>query len=392
MKCFHRKYQNVGIAIWVAVLVALSAGTFCSSVSWATRPSAKAQADSDELEMELDEPTPAAPTPHPSLRSVEVLRGLIAKNDKDVNARIELAEVYEKQKNYTGMIDTLRPNIEKLNRNGFLLLARGYSGKADYLNEVRSLELLLAQNDKDYYVQNLAGEAYVRLGKSDDAIEHFNNARELNRRYKEAYANLIKQYQKTGNNSEALNLLTDMLKIFGRRPDVLTQLCKMYSDQGFHDRAFEICPEAIAASPQNPENHLYYAQTLADDEQKEKSAKVLREAAIKFPKSELTQWTAGNLAFEQKNYVASYNYFSQCTLADSKSSRCFLGLAKSAFELQKNPEALAAYDKACQLNPGMVGEIRKAASQLRQKKDLLWPIRYDAVTDKCSGLSGRQAP
>ena len=179
-----------------------------------------------------------------------------------------------------------------------------------------------------------------------------------------------------------------MIKFFGEKPAYLSQLCEIFSAQAYVEKALEICPKAMERDRGNVENHAFYAQALSEHDEPEKAQKVTETTARMFPQSEAAQWEAGSQAFERKDYLGSYRYFNQCVKADAKSSRCWLHLAKSAFELQKNQEAVDAFAKACNLNRAYTGEVRKAAAALRQRKDYTWPSKYEVVINRCSAITG----
>src|SRR5262245_2080731 len=72
----------------------------------------------------------------------------------DIKAKVDTAEGFMLKKEYDKVVETLRPVSDRLNRKGLLLLAQGYAAQKSYLNEIRTLEMLLGQNDKDYFVQH----------------------------------------------------------------------------------------------------------------------------------------------------------------------------------------------------------------------------------------------
>lgn len=317
------------------------------------------------------------------------LRNRIAKNDKDIPTRIELAELCQKKKDYTCMVEALRTASDNLPRKGMLLLASGYRGQKNYLNEVRVLELLLAQNRKDYYVQNAVGEAYVSLGKNEEAVGKFQETRKLNNKYLPSYKNLLALYDSTGEKYEARNLLNDMTRIFGPRAEFFNELCRLYSIDGYLEKSAETCRKAILKQPGHAPSHMYYAQTLWDLEKKDDALRVLKQAAKQFKKSEEVQDAAGEMTYNVGDFINSFKYFTQCTKVHPKSSKCQLGYAKSGFELQKYKEALDGFSALCKLDSGGgLGEFRKATATLRQKNEFVWVNKYDAGLNRCSAITG----
>jgi tetratricopeptide (TPR) repeat protein len=331
----------------------------------------------------------STPTPAPKTASTEAeLRNRIAKNDKDIQSRIKLAELFQKKKDFDGMVGTLRPASDNLPRKGMLLLAAGYRGQKNHLNEVRVLELLLAQNRKDYYVMNAVGEAYISLGKNEEAIEKFQETRKLNNRFLPSYKNLLALYDAGGEKYEARNLLNDMIRIFGPRAEFFNELCRLYSVDGFLEKSAETCRKAILKQPSHAPNHMYYSQTLWDLEKKDDALRVLKQAAKQFQKSEEVQDAAGEMTYNVGDFINSFKLFTQCVKAHAQSAKCQLGYAKSAFELQKYQEALDGFVALCKLDNGSLGEFRKATATLRQKNEFIWINKYDAGQNRCSAITG----
>lgn len=316
------------------------------------------------------------------------LRSRIAKNAKDIEARIKLAELFQKKKDYAGMLEALRPASDNLPRKGMLLLAAAYRGQKNHLNEVRVLELLLAQNRKDYYVQNAVGEGYVSLGKNEEAIDKFQETRKLNNRFLPSYKNLLALYDASGEKYEARNLLNDMVRIFGERAEFFNELCRLYSVDGFLEKSADTCRKAILKQPSHAPTHMYYSQTLWDLEKKEDALRVLKQAAKQFQKSEEVQDAAGEMTYNVGDFINSFKFFAQCTKVHPKSAKCQLGYAKSAFELQKYEEALKGFSALCKLDNGSLGEFRKATATLRQKNEFVWVNKYDSGLNRCSAITG----
>jgi tetratricopeptide (TPR) repeat protein len=324
-------------------------------------------------------PKPATATLAPEAE----LRARIAKNEKDLQARIQLAEILKRKNDFDGMHAILRPASDNLPRKGMLLLAEAYRGKKDFLNEVRVLELLLAQNPKDYYVQNAVGEAYISVNRPDDAVVKFQESRKQNGRFLPAYKNLQAFYEKNNEKYEARNLLTDMIRIFGPRAEFYNELCRLYSMDGYLEKSAETCKVAISKQPRHAPNHMYYAQTLWDQEKKDSAIRVLKQAARTFPQSEDVQFAAGEMTYNVGDFINGFKFFSQCVKVHPKSSKCQLGYAKSGFELQKFDESLSGFSALCTLDNSSLGEFRKAVSSLRRKNELIWANKFDQGLNRC---------
>ncbi|MNT71790.1 hypothetical protein D3C72_2103170 [compost metagenome] len=77
-------------------------------------------------------------------------------------------------------------------------------------------------------------------------------------------------------------------------------------------------------------------------------------------------------------------YFKVATDADPKSSRSWLGLANSSFEIRKFEVALEAYKKACKFEHKYAVNFRRAATSLKIARNSEWAGRFDQAAEVCS--------
>lgn len=315
--------------------------------------------------------------------SIPELEKKIALNSKDFGSRIQLAEIYQERKSYDKMVETLRPASDTIGRRGLLLLASAYEGKKDHLNQIRVLENLLMQNDKDYYVHFKLGSAYAATKRHEDAALSFKTAKLHNTRFLPAYQALLKSFGEIDDKESSRTLLNDMIKTFGEKPQFYNELCRLYYADSFLDKAREICQQAIEKDPRFPDNHVHLGLTLKDLTNTQQAEKILYKAASQFSNSEFAHWAAGQFAVDVQNFAAAFKYFTQATKIDPKSVRSQLGLGKSALEFQKLNESLNAYIAACKLHPGSIREFRVAAGTIRKNRDLVWAQKFDAGMGRC---------
>jgi len=329
-----------------------------------------------ELELEL-ESTP----PRPSKKTSQSEKSKQAAGEIDL--KIEQAQKFYDAKKYEDAIALLRPLNDKLPRAGLLLLARAYSAKGEVLDEIRTLDLCLAKNPKDYVVKTVYGQALIREKRFEDGIAAFQEARQLNPRYKPAYEAMIKELEQKGERYEARNVLNDMIKVFGPQAEFYTSLCRLYGVDGYNEKTVEICGEAINKDSRIPENHVYLGLALMDREELDRATKVLTHAASRFPHSEPVQSAMGSLYFTKKDIVRSYKYYKAATVADPKSARAWVGFANAALNLQKNEEALNAFAKACKIDRQQTKEFRLALSELRKRHDNMWRSKFENAISQC---------
>lgn len=363
------------------IIMSASGALMLGPWAWARPDSSNLKSD---LELELEGAQPEAPRKEtPRISRPAPSAPVAEKRVSDLEARIQKAQQHMDRKEYEAVVATLIPVNDTLPRTGLLLLARAYAAKSDTLNEIRALELCIAKNPKDYVVQTVYGEALIRSKRAEDGIVAFQEARRLNPRYMPAYLSLLKELEKKGERYESRNVVNDMIKIFGPKPEFYTDLCRLYGLDSFNEKTIEICEAAIEKDPKSPDNHVFLGLALKDREETERANQVLTHAAKRFPASESVQAAMGELYISKKDFVSAYNYYKRATTANPKSARAWVGYGNAAFELQKNQEALDAFVKGCKADRLQTKDFRLAIGKLRVRKDISWQVRYESGINEC---------
>ncbi len=331
-----------------------------------------------ELDLELD----SSSSPEPSEKPVIVITAETGRSS-EIDAKIEQAQRLYDAKKYKEAIDLLKPYNDRLPRAGLLLMARSYSATNDSLSEIRMLELCLAKNPKDYVVKTVFGQTLIRIKRVEDGIVAFQEARQLNPRYRPAYDALIKELENKGERYEARNVVNDMIKTFGPQGAFLTTLCRLYALDSYHEKSVEICDQAIKKDASVPENHMYLGLAMKEREDLEGANRVLSLAIKRFPKSEPVQFAMGDLHMAKKDFVRAYKFFKSAAQGDQKSVRAWLGYGNAAIEIQKNDEALKAYLAACKLDRQQTKDFRLALGKIRVRKDGDWQSRFESGINQC---------
>jgi tetratricopeptide (TPR) repeat protein len=299
---------------------------------------------------------------------------------------LSVAEASFKKGEYDKVTELLWKNIEKLDRKGLLLLTLAHEKKKEATNMIKVANMLTAKDPKDYEALYLLGSAQLLMKKKDnDALESLKAALEINPKFQPAYEKLAEMYEQKKNTYELRILYQDMLDNIGRKPEFLTKLCEINAEDNQEDQALSYCKDAIQKNPKVAENHVYLGLVQLHAGDTEEAKKALKAAADSHTKSEFAQYTYASLLEDHKNYLESSNYYQACTVADPKSSRCWLGYAKSSFEVHKYSQALDAYKKACKLDQKTAVAFRKATTALRNSKDSTFLKQYETASETCSG-------
>ena len=326
--------------------------------------------------------------PAPSLDDIQLDEDPPAKKVEPRNAAVESAidqaQLLEAKKEYTKIIELLMPKTNLLTRRGLLALARAQKGSGDGQGELKTLQLCLAKNPKDYVVDTFLADAYSRAKRGDDAVATYQEAQSWNKLYEPAYDGLWMEYERQKQYYEARSVLNDMIKLFGDKPKFYSALCRLYSIDDYLGKSTEICRIAIQKDPKEVGNYVNLGMSLKDQESAPEAEKIVEDAAKRFTNSEAIQSMAGTLRLEKKDYATAYDFFRRAVQADKTSARAWQGLANTAFELQKNEEALDAFAHECSIDRHLSKDLRVAISKLHARKDSAWIMRFEDRLAKCS--------
>lgn len=295
-----------------------------------------------------------------------------------LGTRIQLANIYLKQKDYPKVIGLLNSYTDQLTPEGFLALANAYSNRKEYVDEVRVLKLLVIKQSENYRWHFLLGQAFLKqipqqtdyIKKKDvatSAIQSFRKALQLQKDFKPAFDYLLTTLLQQKANHEARELLHEGMTKFGERPELFSELCRLDAIDGFLDSAIKACRDGIKLAPKYPDNYVFLIQAFYDQKEEKKAEATAVAAGKRFPNSEFVQWAAGTLFFKKKNFPVAGRYFQAAVKASPNSSRAHFGLAQSMFESGQEVGSLPHFIKACAADVTTVETFLAAGGKLKQK-------------------------
>jgi len=266
-------------------------------------------------------------------------------------------------------------------------LADAYRKNRNYLDEIRTLEVLAQRQPKDASVEELIGRAYLSTNNLEKSAVHYRKAIQLDKKRLGAYEGLYDVFSKNNNNYERRALLTDVQKVFGETPEVVTKLCRFYSQDNYIEKGIELCLKAINLNPNIPDNHVFLALNYKASNEVPQSLKIIQVAAKRFSKSEFAQFTAGKMNDEIKNFETSRYFYRRCVKTDPNSDRCWGKLGQAALQLKDFQESLDAFVKACKLNSrAHYTNFRNATTTVRIQRQAQWEDKFQNAVDQC-GIS-----
>jgi tetratricopeptide (TPR) repeat protein len=318
---------------------------------------------------------------------------LAASTPENLMTRLKSARAAYEKSNYDGVIQLLNPYSAELPNPGLMILANSYSKRGLYVDEVRVLRILAANNEKNYEAQMLLGQGLEKeaLKTKDpdaakriqiEAVQVLRTVFHMRPQFKQGFDSLFSLLVRMKADSDARDILQEGLDRYGHRPELMKEMCRLDSTGGFVSQALMSCREAIKLSPNVPDNYVYLSQSFFDQKENNSAEKELMNAARRFPASEFIQWSTGTVFLKKKNYPVSARYYGQAVQADPTSSRAAYGYAQALFESGQEKQALQVFKKACKMDPEKVVEpFLAAASRLRQKGDVMATAYQEAASD-----------
>lgn len=319
-------------------------------------------------------------------QKIERLKEEIRKGPKNNKLISELGQAFYEDKAYDKATLLLWKHVDKIDRAGLLTLAKSHEMRKEPAEMIRALNILIGKDEKDYEAYELMGRAYLIQRKTKDAMESFKKAIELNMKFEPAYDGLIRMYseREPPNYYELRMIYQDLIDHIGPRPQYLRKMCEINTKDAIYESAIANCKDAALKDPTVADATVYLGVSYKATGEDKLAMTTLKEAAKKFPKSELAQYEYGRLLEEQKNYVDAMAIFKTGTEADPKAGRSWLGLATTSFEIRKYEIALQAYKNACKFDKKTAVAFRRATTVLRNQKNGEWVGRFESSSENCN--------
>ncbi len=298
--------------------------------------------------------------------------------------RKEEARRAYKENQHKAVIKLLEDQIKDLDDELLSMLAMAYFRTGQYFNETKILQILEVHQPKNLSIRTrLARSTYLGKGGVDKAIVQLREVIEMNRKYMPAYRQLLKIFRTEGNRYELKVLLEVMVEHFGKKAEYLTELCKIYVEDGFTSSAKKTCREAVNVAKGVADNHVYLGLLFQRSEELDQAEKILVQAAKSFPKSDFAQWGAGQILRARNKHQEAFDYFQKAVMISPKSSRALVGLGETALELKKNELSLKSFVTACEIDKSASPAFKKAVLDLHQSGDVLWYSKFNTASFKC---------
>ena len=152
------------------------------------------------------------------------------------------------------------------------------------------------------------------------------------------------------------------------------------------DQAEPYCKEAIQKNPQIADNFVNLGKIAKQKEDLDSAGKLLKEASLKFPKSDFAQYEYAKFLEEKKNYTEAMKYYEFCTRANDKSDQCWAGLGTTSAQAEKFDVSYAAYKNACRFNRKHSVAVRRSIGIMQNSKAKEWLTKFEDLASHCAHL------
>ncbi|MBX3022059.1 MAG: tetratricopeptide repeat protein [Bdellovibrionales bacterium] len=327
-------------------------------------------------------------------QTAALMEAELNKKPDSVRLRQEVATLYFSEGKPDKVIELLNAYTDRIDDSGFLLLASAYGSKTDHYNEVRVLKILTARKAENVKYRMILGQAYIKQANKNpnsdvyrdlitSGVQELRLGLKINPKFKPAYDLLLNTLLQHKNNNEAREVLIEGINLFGARPELYRELCRLDSNDGFIEDAVKHCRESIRLSPNFPDHYVYLTQSLFDKDEDQQAERTIVNAAKRFPRSEFVQWAAGKLFLQKKNFPVAARYFKTAVKADPKQSRSQFGAAQALYESGAEAESLEYFISACKSDHKSLDTFFAAGARLKQKGDNTLGAKFTQAANTC---------
>lgn len=286
---------------------------------------------------------------------------------------------------YQAAVDLLQPQIEKLGRDDLFLLAQAQSKLGQDTLALKTLQSIVSIEPKDYAAKYFIADLQLKSKKEREAINTLKEIIEVNPKYEAAYLLMAKIYEQKKNRYELRTIYVDMIDRLGEKSAYVAKVCELATLDGLYEMSAQYCRRGMKINPKEPQNYVYYGQTLQFTGKLDAAEDYLKKAADIFSTSETAQMAYAQFLDERKRYLQSTTYYERALNTRHTNNTAWLGLAQARFEIQKYDAALVAFKESCRFSRQTTNLLRKNVNILRQLKQNEWSQKYEQQSDNCTG-------
>ncbi len=298
----------------------------------------------------VDSPKPDQIPPH-ILESAWQWTGELADTTQDLDAKIALR---------TALLTDLPTGNESTGARANLLLTLGilhwrrgdYERAAQFLNTALDLAAMLGDNCFEALCFNAIALVQTDLGRTEEAIQAYQNAISLAPEQISPWNNLGHLYRKLGRHEEALAAFQKAIEQNDSDAVSWNGLGDLYHETGRNDDAIYAYMKAIESSPDHAPSWSGLGNSHMDTGQLDE-ALAAHQKAIQIDRRTVNSWLGlGNLYKMQGNNENASMSFRTALEVDPKNALAWYELGSLFYHAGAIDEAMRSYQKSIEFNQG----------------------------------------
>jgi len=221
----------------------------------------------------------------------------------------------------------------------------------DYASPVRIWAKVLAHYPGNYRAHFNLGQSLSRIGKIEEAAQHYRDALRLRPSYLDARLNLGIYLFRTGNPEEALEEFNIASEIDSGHPGVYLNLGKVYASQGKTELALENLQKALSLRPDFPEAYNNLASIFLELNEPEKAASYCQRAIELNPRLPESHYNLAIAFFIMGDFSRASSGFYQAHLLQPENLKTLNNLGNALAAQGKLAEAEKVFRDVLRRDP-----------------------------------------
>jgi len=247
-----------------------------------------------------------------------------------------------------------------------ILMACSYIQTGYWRNSIKLFEHALEVTDSNDVAHSNLASALEDWGDIDGAINHYNEAIKINRRYAAYYNNLGLVLIRKGDLSEAVGVCSKAVQLNPNFPEAYINLGLAFLNQGNINQAFKQFSKVLELDAENPAAHLDMGLCLVKLGRLDEAIYHFRKTLAVQPDSLEALHNLGAAHLYKGRTDEAIEYFQKELKIDPGLPKAYNGIGVALSMKGDTEGAAREYRKALQIDPGNV-DARKNLARLLEK-------------------------
>jgi tetratricopeptide (TPR) repeat protein len=226
---------------------------------------------------------------------------------------------------------------------------------------------IVTMNGNSCLAHNNLGVQLANMGRTDEALVHYQKALELDPNYAETHYNLNLLLAKMGRTDEALAHYQKALELNPNQAEAHDNLGLLFADMGQPDKALVHYQRALEINPNYDKAHYNLGILLADMGRTDEALVHFQKALECNPHHAEAHSNLGLLCAKMGRTDEALAHYRKALELDPNRAETHNNLGALLAQFGRTDEALAHYLKALEINPYAITTLQNLAVALSQK-------------------------